>query len=210
MAAVVFVQGALAGVVSLDTNADTYVSEKQPDVNLGAWAVIQTRNEEGRTLGWELDGLIGFDMSAISSWTEVTSATLHLYYSWHADNDPVDRSLTAHRITEAWDEMGVTWDTRPQYDAIATDSQDVPVDLGTWMEWDVTSDVQAYVDGNLDVFGWQIMDPVPWGDWAIPIVGFNSKESGEFVPYLTVVPEPSALGLLGIGAITLVRRRRTR
>lgn len=210
LACAAFVPMAMADVVTLHTNADTFISEKSPDANFGDQSLMRVRNREGRVSGWGMDSLVGFDLEPISSWTEVTSATLHLYYAWQSDGDPTERELSLHQITESWDEMDVTWNTRPEYEPTPSDVQIVPDDMGMWIEWDVTVDLQGFIGKTTDNFGWQVVDAEPWDDWFIPMAGFDTKEADGFSPYLTVVPAPSSLGLLGLGGLCMVRRRRTR
>ena len=107
------------------------------------------------------------------------------YYTW-GDNNPAGRELTCHRITGDWDEDTVTYDTRPTHDAAVTDVSIVPGTTGVWMTWDVTSDVQPFVDGQETNYGWIIMDEVPWGQGGIPYAAFHTKENGDFIPYLCI------------------------
>jgi hypothetical protein len=76
------------------------------------------------------------------------------------------------------------------------------------MEWDVTADVQAFVDGSATNYGWTVLDETYWGGGNIPIMDFRTKEHGQLVPYLAVVPEPGSLGLLLLGGFRLLGRRR--
>jgi hypothetical protein len=58
------------------------------------------------------------------------------------------------------------------------------------MAWDVTSDVQAFADGQADNYGWRIRDENYWGSTNIPITSFHSKEfGGGNASYLEVVVE---------------------
>jgi hypothetical protein len=54
------------------------------------------------------------------------------------------------------------------------------------MTWDVTSDVQAFIDGLETNYGWIIMDEASWGQGGIPYAAFHTKENGDFVPYLLI------------------------
>jgi hypothetical protein len=44
------------------------------------------------------------------------------------------------------------------------------------MSWDLTSDVQQYVDHPETNFGWEIMDETMWGGGYVPATHFYSKE----------------------------------
>ncbi|MCK4340121.1 MAG: DNRLRE domain-containing protein [Phycisphaerae bacterium] len=190
---------------------DAWIVMSSPGSNYGSCQNLSVRNRYGAggSSYWERDALIRFDVSSIPVGMRITSATLHLYYYRWEDNNPAGRDLTCYRATSGWDEETVTWDTRPSMMSVATDSSVIPAMSGHWLDWDVTSDVQAFVNDPLvDNYGWQIMDEEPWGWCNIPIADFRSKEFGAFTPYLTVVPEPGTATLLLAGGLALIRRRR--
>jgi hypothetical protein len=149
---------------------------------------MNTRNRYGSPYHpyyWEHDVLVDFDLSSISPDAVVLSATLYLYYYEYGDNNPAGRSLTLYRVTSDWAEGTVTWNTRPSIAPVPTSASIVP-SYYTWMEWDVTSDVQLFVAHQVDNFGWQIMDEEKWGWFDIPITKFHTKEYGDYLPYLEV------------------------
>ena len=55
--------------------------------------------------------------------------------------------------------MIVTWITRPSFNATESDSTTAPTPP-SWVQWDVTSDVQDYLDGTKTNYGWQVMDAI--------------------------------------------------
>lgn len=55
-----------------------------------------------------------------------------------------------------------------------------------WIEWDVTDDVQNFIDGNMDNYGWQMIDEQYWGGFDIPFAYCRSKEYGSSTPYLEI------------------------
>lgn len=173
---------------------DTFIVMALPDTNYGSLVNMVVQNRYGHPSHpdhWEKDALVQFDITSIPNGTEIESAVLHLYYYKYHDNNPSGRGLHCHQITEGWAEGTVTWNTQPGFNADATDVAVVPSSFG-WMSWNVTNDVQKFVDGLLDNHGWLIMDPEPWGTYNIPWTYYHSKEHGSLIPYLEVVT-PSSL-----------------
>lgn len=128
--------------------------------------------------------LVLFDISSIPANITATVATLRLNYFVWAANDPVGRTYNAHRITASWAEGTVTWSNQPAHDGGVTDGVVVPASYG-WMEWDVVSDLQDFVDGVETNYGWKLMDSVE--DSGTQYNGyFYSKEFGSSEPELYV------------------------
>ena len=170
---------------------DTTIEMRIPDYNFGSSTSIDTKNRYGAGASydqdWERDLLIRFDISDIPTGTSIASAKLYLfYYNWY-DNSPAGRNLTIYRITSDWNEETVTWNTKPSYDPTLSASATVPSAPGKWMSWNVTSDVQKFVNGEKTNFGWQMIDEVPWGKFDIPYTKFYSKENGDNIPYLEII-----------------------
>ncbi len=183
---------------------DTYIRQRDPNKNYGSGSLMKVRNRYGHPSHptyWEHNLLIKFDISSIPSNAIINSAILYIYYYSWADNNPVGRDLTLHKITEDWNEATVTWNTGPSFDSTVTSSAIVPSSTGVWMSWEVTSDTQDFVSGTETNYGWQIMDEESWGDFDIPDARFRSKEytnGEEYIPYLEIeVIEPHIAFLFG-------------
>jgi len=95
------------------------------------------------------------DLSSIPSGVTIDSATLYLYM-WFVEGN---RTLGIHRVTASWTETGVTWNNQPGYDSTPTSSTSTGTTFDVWRTWDVTSDVQAFIDGTSN-YGWLIKDNV--------------------------------------------------
>ena len=172
---------------------DCQIRMLDPNKNYGSSENMCIRNRYGHPMHpdyWEHDILILFDISSIPSKAIINSAKLKIYYWGFGDNNPVGRPLTLHKITSDWDEATVTWNTRPSFDPMVTSSAIVPSVPGFWMEWDVTSDVAAFVNEGVINYGWQIMDETYWGNFDIPKSKFRTKEysdnGDEYIPYLEI------------------------
>jgi uncharacterized membrane protein len=63
-------------------------------------------------------------------------------------------------------------------------------------------------DYGLDLGGWHITRAMAISDDGIVIVGYGRNASNMREAYVAVLPEPAALGLLAVGGLALVRKRR--
>jgi hypothetical protein len=179
----------VSGYVILYSIGDTAVQQDRPNYNPSYGQTMSVRNRYGAggSDGWEWDSLVRFDLSSIPIGASVTSATLFIYYCDWDDTNPQGRPLTTHRITGDWEEQTVTWNTRPTWLSEATSSSPVPSSINQWMDWDVQSDVQAFVNEEEENYGWTVMDATYWGSANIPITHLRTKEFvGSAVPYLEV------------------------
>ena len=97
---------------------------------------------------------VRFDVSAIPDGSTIDTATFTLC----AVSVPgQERTYEVHRVTEAWGETTITWNNQPTVAPAATTTATTPASPAC-MSWDVASDVQAWVDGTGDNFGWRVKD----------------------------------------------------
>ena len=178
----------------LTPSDDATIDRKRPDVPLGSGTQLQVRNDDGGSLGWEIDTLIRFDLEGVPTGVSIESATLHIYYYAWEDNNPAGRTHRCRRLELDWDEAFVTWNGRPAWSSEISAEATVPGSPGQWMSWDVTADVQAFVAEPDMNFGWVLRDEQAWGGGDIPYTRSWSKEHGDHVPYLEIVYAPDTSG----------------
>jgi hypothetical protein len=172
--------------------ADSNIVQHFPDNTPGTLDYMTIVNEDGGGgTGWARDALVRYDISSIPPGRSILSATFRLYYYDWGDSNPAGRPLSCYRITSDWDEATVSWNTQPSYTSSPITQTSVPFSTGTWIEWDVTSDVTEFYEGTKDNFGWRIADEKAWGGMNIPRTRTRSKEYGAFTPELVIeVSEP--------------------
>ncbi|MCP3982247.1 MAG: DNRLRE domain-containing protein [bacterium] len=172
---------------------DTYLDMFSPNFVPGALNYLLVRNRFGNPpdSNFELDALLKFDLSSLPSGAPIASATLNLYYYQFTDTNPVGRELTSYRVTSGWSESTASWNNRPTWAGTPTSDAVVPAAFD-WMSWDVTADVQAFVNGAAPNHGWIILDEVPWNFFGIPMTRFRSKEFGSLIPFLEIEWSPVA------------------
>ncbi len=181
---------------------DARIKMSKPDTNYGSNSNLWIRNRYGSPYHpdhWESDALLKFDLSNLPPDANINSATLNMYYYYWKDNNPTGRELTAYKIIEDWDEMTVTFNNQPSTAPELSASSTVPADYG-WMSWDVSEDVQDYVNGQTENYGWKIMDEEYWGQYNIPRIYFYTKEweTAEFIPFLEISysgEEPTSISI---------------
>lgn len=147
---------------------------------------------------------IKFDVSSFAAGT-VTSATLRLYQ----DFNPQDGiTFDVFQVLQDWGEATLTYDTRPTLAGSAASSMTISGSApGLYREWDVTSLVQAWVNGAADNFGMAVIRDPDSDPWPY----FRSRENvngGNPQLVVNAVPEPASMAALAVGAAALLRRRR--
>ncbi|OGS40648.1 MAG: hypothetical protein A3K77_08525, partial [Euryarchaeota archaeon RBG_13_31_8] len=173
----------ITNTITLYPLEDTRVNQHNPSVNYGLSGLVIS-NMYGATSDYEQDILIKFDLSSIPSSASIISASLHLYYYDYWDTNPVGRPINCYRITSSWNEMSVTWNTRPSYYNSVTSTTYVPFTWG-WMSWNVKNDVISFISGSTTNYGWQLMDETYWGGNNIPQQLYKSREENP-KPYLEI------------------------
>jgi hypothetical protein len=198
-----------ATTTTLYSIADAPIDESQPSNNYGSDTGMMFRSA-GNSGGWEVSPMVQFDLSSIPSGATIVSATHNLYYYSWGDNDPAGRTYRCYRITSTWDESTVTWNTQPSWSATQTSQTTCPSSALTWISWDVTSDVQDFVDGTTTNYGWIVRDLDPWSGSNIPFARLRPRESTPD-PYLEIewilqepVPATTTWGLGVLILLTLI------
>ena len=96
-------------------------------------------------------GLIQFDLSALPAGAMVSSATLSLF---HGSNGNNGSQYDIFRVTSAWDESTVTFDTAPTFDPTAVSSLIIADNnYGLFRDWDITSLLLGWTDASFANYG---------------------------------------------------------
>ena len=185
---------AMATTVDISVDKDGWVMDETPDINGDVYYPGYLPLEYCPGVDCYDWGnariLIRFDLSSIPSGATINSATVYLsQYEFY-----VTGTYNIHRLMGNWEESTVTWNNQPGYDLVPTDSKLIS-EANPTTEWDVTSDVDGFVDGTLNNDGWLLkLDPESDPDW--PGIWYYSSgySNPAYHPYLevtyTALPQP--------------------
>jgi hypothetical protein len=182
--------GVTPGVFTLHPLQDAKIWQFRRTMNFGAESdLVVAPSASGYVINNESRTLIQFDLMQIPAGTSVAKATLRLCI-WEYHGDPMVISL--YRITQAWQEDTVTWDNHSShYDyrfEVARTTLQPPLEMGSWVEFDVTTDVRNALAIGSPHHGWMLIAGA--GPYAkFTSVGFSSREGG--VPNPFAVPGTS-------------------
>jgi hypothetical protein len=162
---------------------DTYIDQEYPTQNYGSSNIIRLRQERSSSDYQYI--LIHFNISTIPTNTQIKKAHTHLYLNDTNIYPPTGKKIFSQRIKSSWDENTVTWITRPAYHHTYTSFSILPTTVGEWMTWDVTKDIQLYVNKTITNHGWRILDPTyEVGSFFKAI--YLSKENTDNIPFLII------------------------
>ncbi|MBN1187433.1 MAG: DNRLRE domain-containing protein [Bacteroidales bacterium] len=103
---------------------------------------------------WERESLIKFPLSQIPSHSTIISAKFNVFGYASINYKNQNATITLSKLLSPWDEQTVNWLTKPESEIIS--SIDFPRYGGpTWHEWDVTTIVQSWINGESN-FGFGI------------------------------------------------------
>ena len=134
-------------------NADAMVTQVSPDQNYGSELTMDVQSGVPAPQ-YNARSLVKFDVSGFPAGVTLERATLRLA----AMAAPgVTRTYEVHLVTDSWSESSVTWNNQPAVAAAATDSDTTPPEILKNMKWDVTANVQSWLDGATNK-RWRIQD----------------------------------------------------
>lgn len=159
-----------ASTTILNPAADSYVTGgTSADTNYGTDTSLIIRNNTSSVSGTR-KSIVKFD---VTGQTRIRKAVVRLYARFGGPN-----SITAYQTSDAWTELGVTWNNMP---ALGTPMTTTTINAVGYWEWDVTSYVQSQATGDGVVsliFQDDTLDNIQ--------LGINSKEFGTNPPQLVL------------------------
>lgn len=155
-----------------------------------------------------------FDLSEIPDDAEIISAEFGIYF--FQGNEGGGLTMDPHAAlylvaNDQWEEMSITWNTKPDNTAGYIDDEIAMEDAG-YYTWNLLSDLgenvwSSYaVDLEDNILSLMLTTP---DEEQNNYAKYHSREAADFQPYLNIVyvPEPLTIALLGLGGLFLRRRK---
>ena len=157
---------------TLTAVADTYADENATGTNSGTATTFNVTSRTGRARR----AFVRFNLTtcAIPGVADVRTASLRLYMS---TAPTATRTYDVHRATAAWVETTLTWTAQPAVAGAATASVATGTTANVTLQWDVLTDVDAFVAGTTTNQGWRVMDRTEIGGTTFQST-FRSREFG--------------------------------
>jgi hypothetical protein len=115
---------------------------------------------------------IHFDLSGIPSGSTINSANLRLHVRESLFQGVGNEgTVEVYRVDDSWSEATITWNNQPEILSTGISRYFAFSDQGSYVSFDLTSEVQAMVDGA-DNYGWCLSG----SQTDKPIVSFESKD----------------------------------
>ena len=142
-------------VVIQPSNQDAFVTQDKPNRIAGAGPNNTRIRVQASPPNTQVRrGLVEFDLSGIPTGATISSAIVELYA---ANTSNVALTHGVHRITQPWLQSTVKWNNQPAFVALATATAVVGPTTG-FKSFDVTADVQGFVNVCSSEHGWVVKD----------------------------------------------------
>ena len=161
--------------------ADAEIDEAQSDANMGDAVDLMVGYGQGTNEPYANRILLFFDLGFIPGGAEVVDAYLEMRMFAGDGASPITVSI--YRVDDLWDEMGVTWNSRPATATHAATQEAVDLGVPNVRGWDLRALVQQWVEGSIPNFGIEIRGPEGGSSWSR---SFDSRHYTIFCPRLVL------------------------
>jgi len=156
--ALIIVPLASAEIWVSNDSRDTWIEIRNKSNGEGSSSILKTGFDfASKNL---FKSFIRFDLNQnFTNNTIIHEAKLELFLGFGPDGRNSTNQI--RRVLDNWDENELTWNNQPSVSKQITDFVLLVKDENdVWISFNVTSDIQGFVNGEQDNFGWMIEEPV--------------------------------------------------
>lgn len=163
-------------IVLQPSSQDAFIQQDKPNRIAGAGpSHTRIRLKGSPPFTQTRRGLVQFDLSAVPTGSTINSANLELF---EGNNPGEDVTHGVHAIDVPWLQSAIKWNTQPAHQATPTDTALIVADTSRdFKSFDVTTDVQDFVNQCADNHGWMVKDQDETGNNED--VNYVSREEGQ-------------------------------
>lgn len=150
--------------------ADAYINQAASENNFGSSPSLRIRSKNPANNR----SFVKFDFH-FPERTNIISSFLKLFMY---DPPSASRDYEARRVEGDWKERnpdGITWNNQPSVSGDPTALISSGIDPG-WLSWEVTPDVQGFIEGTYQNYGWRLND-IEENSQKSYLAKFRSRES---------------------------------
>ncbi|MCA9246643.1 MAG: DNRLRE domain-containing protein [Planctomycetales bacterium] len=192
---------------------DTFIRDDQPNTNFDVNTLVTFESSPNTQGLLRFENLFGFGGMPVGSTINSASLTLEVFTA--------TTQMTMRRMLADWDETALTWNNAMLDGNVAAGIQADDVEASTSITatdtnftgtevYDVTADVQAWANGGTAP-GWVFTstNTIQAAFWS-SLTGTAADRPLLTVNFTAPVPEPATGGLLLLGILGIVARRKRR
>ena len=155
--------------------ADEYADSMYPASEYGSRLVLYVGNSYDRVQNRSGPAriYIQFDLSEIARRAHIVSAEMGLYQMYAPASSVI---YEVHMVESTWNEPTMEWNTQPTSNPSVVSTVRVPTEKNVWVSWNVTSALQAWVNGESPNYGFMIQIQDERTGVANEASGFYSRE----------------------------------
>jgi len=171
------------GVVNLTVCAvaDAEIDQAQPDANMGDAIDLTAGYGQGANEPYANRILLQFELDFVPPGTEVVDAFLEM--RMYAADGANPATISVYRIDDMWDEMAVTWNSRPVTDTHPASQETVDLAVPNIRGWNLQALVQQWVEGSIPNLGIEIRGSEGGSSWSR---SFDARHHTVFCPRLVL------------------------
>lgn len=156
---VFFASVAVAADSEPKAKADTKINEFEPTTNYGTEQFLEIWGGQLAPYTPAEQALIYFDENIFAELGAANATIDFAMLKLYVTNLNQSGEVKTYRVAGTWDEMAVTWNTRPDSNLDIVSMEILPAGPNMWFQTEVTDMVRSWVEASFPVHGFYVTVP---------------------------------------------------